>query len=376
MHGTVVKVSPSTNDREHAAIIYNPVKVDLPRLRAIVAEREAKHAWGDSIWLATTEDDPGEGMAREALERGAKLVIACGGDGTVRSVAAGVRNSRVPMGIIPLGTGNLLARNLNLPIDNIDRAVAIALGGTNKMVDIGIVTYTMADTRAEHSEVFLVMIGVGLDAELIAGTDENLKSKVGWLAYIKAFATSVLTGHRIKVRYSLDDEDLRDIHCRSIIVGNCGSLQAGVVLLPDAQLADGKLDLVALRPKGPSGWLRLAYAVVVQNTVLARLGVPPARTWADKMSADLDRAGQAWADLLGRENSRRFTAMASRRRQRWSRLVTAASTFDNRQGKTVSLYTADDPVKFQIDGDDIGDITELHIQVKHLALALRLSARS
>jgi predicted polyphosphate/ATP-dependent NAD kinase len=70
-----------------AAIVVNPVKVDEQALREALAAAEERHGWGETLWLETTEDDPGAGQAREALDRGADVVIAAGGDGTVRTVA-------------------------------------------------------------------------------------------------------------------------------------------------------------------------------------------------------------------------------------------------------------------------------------------------
>lgn len=363
-----------SNSADRAAIVYNPVKVDEQELRAAVAERESKHGWGPSLWIETTEEDPGEGMARDAVEQGAKLVIACGGDGTVRSVAAGLENSKVPMGIVPLGTGNLLARNLGIPIGNLDRALAAAMGGTTKMVDLGRVTYSSKGD--EHTEVFLVMVGVGMDADIMTNTDEDLKKKVGWVAYIKSGADTVLRGHRIKARYSLDDESPKDVHCRSVIVGNCGALQGGVVIMPGAQLADGLLDLVALRPKGLIGWARLGYTVVVHNSILARLGVPSAKAWSERVNAELDKAGEAWAELIGTEGARQFHETVSNRRQRWADRSSAAATIDNRQAKTIELTVTEGNAQFQIDGDEIGPVSEFRAEVRHRALGLRVPTSS
>ena len=360
----------SSTDR--AAIVYNPVKVDKQALREAVAARETKHAWGPSIWIETTAEDPGEGMAREAVAQGAKLVIACGGDGTVRSVAAGLQDSKVPMGIVPLGTGNLLARNIGIPIDNLDRAIAVAMGGTTKMVDLGCVTYSTQDDDSTHTEVFLVMVGVGMDADIMVNTNEDLKKQVGWLAYIKSGVDTVLRGHRIKARYSLDDDAPRDVHCRSVIVGNVGALQGGVVLMPGAQLTDGLLDLVTLRPKGPIGWVRLAYTVLVHNSFLAKLGVPTAKAWSERVNTELDKAGEAWAELIGTEGARRFHETVSNRRQRWANRRSAAATIDNRQARRIELTVTDGVAAFQIDGDDIGTVSTFRAEVRHRALGLRV----
>ena len=81
------------------------------------------------MWIETTADDPGKGMAKQALDAGVDLVIAAGGDGTVRSIAAAVRGTGVPVGIVPLGTGNLFARNLGIPVNDLGDAVVLAFAG-------------------------------------------------------------------------------------------------------------------------------------------------------------------------------------------------------------------------------------------------------
>jgi diacylglycerol kinase family enzyme len=157
----------------HAAVVYNPVKVDALRLRASVAAAAAAAGWGESLWFETTTADAGQAATRQALRQGASVVIAAGGDGTVRAVAEGLRDSGVAIAIVPTGTGNLLARNLRLPLGNLDVSVALAFEGAERAVDVGVASATRADgTTRDH--VFLVMAGVGLDAEMIVNTRPDL----------------------------------------------------------------------------------------------------------------------------------------------------------------------------------------------------------
>lgn len=356
--------------RAHAAVIYNPVKVDLVKLRRVVDERERKHAWGPSQWIETTAADPGESMARQAVADGARLVIACGGDGTVRSVAAGMRGAGVPMGIVPLGTGNLLARNLEIPIDSLDAAVAVAMSGSIRPIDLGTVDYTAAGGE-ERSEVFLVMAGIGMDADMIEGTDDDLKSQVGWVAYVSTFVRSVFTGHRIRADYSLDDGELTHAHARSLLVGNCGVLQGGMVLMPGALVSDGKLDMVALRPKGILGWLRLAYAVLVQNTLFERLGVPPARKWSEQFNARMRARREHWAEWAGIELPTPTDKSEARTRRRRERRADA-QTLIHEQARSISVEVLEKPARFQIDGDGIGDVTAFVARVRPHSLSIRV----
>lgn len=361
--------------RGHAAVVYNPVKVERATLERIVAARERRHGWGPSAWFETTVADPGSAMAREAVAGGARLVIAAGGDGTIRAVAGGIEGAGVPMGIVPLGTGNLLARNLDLPIDSVDAAVAVAMSGSIRTVDLGKVTFAPAsdDPSAaprERTEVFLVMVGVGMDADMIDGTNDELKAQVGWIAYASTFVRSVFTGHRIHASYTLDDHEVREAHARSVLVGNCGVLQGGMVLMPGALLGDGKLDVVALRPKGIGGWLRLAYAVLVQNTLLARLGVPPARKWREAIDSRREARREHWKRWTGIELPRNGMLDEHRRRVRERRAD--AQTLVHEQGKRVEVVVDGAPATLQIDGDTVGAVTGFVAEVRTHALSLRV----
>ena len=110
-----------------AAIVVHPDKVaDAGKFRAAVSEAMHEHGWQPPLWLETTAEDPGQKQAREAAAAGVDLVLACGGDGTVTACAEGVAGAGVPLAIVPMGTGNLLARNLGLPVD-LDAALAVAL---------------------------------------------------------------------------------------------------------------------------------------------------------------------------------------------------------------------------------------------------------
>lgn len=97
------------------------------------------------------------------------------------------------------------------------------------------------------------MGGVGLDAQMLVNTDEDLKKKAGWLAYVQAIGRSLKGGRRIKLRYRLDGKASREVRVHTLMIGNVGAL-TGDVVLPDAEVDDGVLDVVALRPDGLVGW--------------------------------------------------------------------------------------------------------------------------
>ncbi|GAB2517491.1 Diacylglycerol kinase [Corynebacterium atrinae] len=244
------------------AIVYHPGKVELDELKAAVAAAVDKHGWGEVEWWETTKDDPGEGPAREAVARGATMVVACGGDGTVRAAATGLRDTGASLGVIPLGTGNLLARNLKLPL-NMEEAVDAVFGGQDAAIDLCTAAVTRPDGSSERFD-FVVMAGVGVDAQMIVNTDDELKRKVGFLAYGVAIAKSLAGGNRIRAEYRIDGGQPEKTRVHSLIGGNCGELVGGLPLLPDAQANDGIFDLVFIRPTGVFGWAQIAGRLIRQ----------------------------------------------------------------------------------------------------------------
>ena len=103
--------------RYRAALIVNPTKTDVHDLASTADAICRFEGWSPPLVLETTVDDSGEGAATRALDEGVDVVIAAGGDGTIRAVASALAGTSTPMGIVPLGTGNLLARNIDLVLD-------------------------------------------------------------------------------------------------------------------------------------------------------------------------------------------------------------------------------------------------------------------
>jgi YegS/Rv2252/BmrU family lipid kinase len=203
--------------------------------------------------IQTTREDSGVSAATAAAALGADLVIACGGDGTVRACADGLATTGVPLGIVPAGTGNLLCRNLGIPLDLGD-AVAVALTGVNRVIDLGRV----------NGQRFAVMAGIGFDAAMVAGASERLKQRVGWPAYFVAGVRHLL-GDIMKVKMSVDDEAPFQRRARLVLIGNVGRIQGGIPLLPDAAPDDGQLDVVVLAPRGLVDWIRVAVNILTRR---------------------------------------------------------------------------------------------------------------
>ena len=229
----------------------NPSKVpDLDQLRRTIEAGLTRAGWPVPAWHETTPEDPGRGQARQAVKDGAELVFACGGDGTVMAVVTALAGSDVAMAVLPAGTGNLLAANLGLAGD-MATGVQVALDGGRRRIDVGMV----------GDQCFAVMAGMGFDAQMLAGTSELAKKRIGWLAYVGG-AVKHLRDRPMRARIVLDGGAPMPRRPRTVIVGNVGRLQGGVRLLSKADPADGKLDVAILSPNNLGHWASLAWAVV------------------------------------------------------------------------------------------------------------------
>jgi diacylglycerol kinase family enzyme len=234
--------------------VVNPVKVtDLDLLRRTIEEGLATAGWPAPAWFETTPEDPGRGQAEQAVRDGAELVFAAGGDGTVTSVVTALAGTDVALAVLPAGTGNLLAANLGLSGDPAT-GVQVALEGGRRRIDVGTV-----DDRC-----FVVMAGMGFDAQMLEGTSETAKKAVGWLAYVGG-ALKHLRDRPMRVRIGLDDGPPMLRHPRSVIVGNVGRLQGGIRLLTQAEPDDGKLDVAILSPNSLGHWLSLGLGVMLRR---------------------------------------------------------------------------------------------------------------
>lgn len=308
---------------QRVAFVANPTKpgADDTKERALAAC--AARGLPEPLWFDTTAEDPGEGQAREAVAAGAEVVVAVGGDGTVRAVAQALAGTPVPMALLPQGTGNLLARNLDLPLGDLDELLRIALVGLDRMIDVGRLT-VHAGEAAGTSHLFLVIAGVGFDAAMVADTDEQLKAKVGWVAYFVA-GIRHLHARRLRIEARLDDGQWYALRLRTLLIGNCGRLPGGITLLPDALIDDGWLDVGAIDVRaGMLGWTQLFGAVVAQG-----FGVR--------------------ADLPG-----------------------SIGHIDHARARTVRLRLRE-PQPVQVDGDIVGGALELEAVVEPRALTVRVA---
>jgi diacylglycerol kinase (ATP) len=244
------------NERR-CAVIFNPVKVS-DGFREAMSRRLAAARWTDPIWLETAEDDPGRSMAASAVEQQVDLVVAAGGDGTVRVVADGLANSGIPMGIVPSGTANLLARNLGIPMAEAD-AIDVVLSGRTRTIDL--IKLTIDGHESTH---FAVMAGMGIDAMIMDETRADLKEKIGTAAYFVA-AARALGRLPVSMRIKVDDHHTHRRHAMLCLVGNVGKLPGNITLIPGAEPDDGRLDVYVASPHRLTHWIRVFARLITRR---------------------------------------------------------------------------------------------------------------
>ena len=281
-----------------AAVVVHAVKVDdQDARRRQIDSLSAALGWAAPTWLETTADDPGRAQSRAALGLHPAAVLAFGGDGTARMVADGLSGSGIPMGLLPAGTGNLLARNLGIPPNRLESSLRIALTGTDRPIDV---CWAVFRPGSELREAFLVMAGLGFDAEMMAGADAALKSRIGWGAYVVS-GMRRLRGRRTPVTITVDGGEPERRRVRAVVVGNCGMLQAGIRLMPEAVPDDGWLDVVVLSPRSMFGWLGLARSVLTRrpHPTVTRLRCRSIEVQAERpLAAQLDGDPAGESDYL------------------------------------------------------------------------------
>ena len=249
------------------AAVVHPLTLPEPtELRRQLTERCAQLGHEVVSWQETTVEDVGTGQATRAVTDGAQLVVVAGGDGTVRAAVDALAHSPAALGIVPTGTGNLLARNLRLPLDVPD-ALEIALTGRHRRLDVGCVR--VGPYPAAQPSRFVVMAGIGFDAAMVADASASLKARVGWPAYLLS-AAQHLRDEAVRCTLTLDDHPPRRLQVRTVLIGNVGQLQAGLQLLPDASPDDGVLDVAVIAPRGVLDWLRVVGRVVVAGSASDR----------------------------------------------------------------------------------------------------------
>jgi diacylglycerol kinase (ATP) len=193
--------------------------------------------WDAELWAS---EGPGwaEDAAKRAVEQGVSAVLGAGGDGLLSDMLPAVLGTSVALGVVPLGTGNVWARELGLPLSP-EAAIKAQLGQPPRRVDVG---------RA-NGRPFLAIASAGFDARIVHSVETRSKA-LGQIVYPLAGVSLVSTARGAMCRVTIDDEPPRDIELLASIATN-GRLYGGLVaLVPDARVDDGLLDIVLFQGRG------------------------------------------------------------------------------------------------------------------------------
>jgi diacylglycerol kinase (ATP) len=210
----------------------------------------------------------------------------------------------------------------------------LAFSGYDRAVDVIVADVTRPDGRTE-SHVSLVMAGIGIDAAMISNTNPDLKKRLGWLAYVDAGLRSIPASKPFRVDHRLDAGRHHRSRVSSILVANLGYLPGNIELIPDAEIDDGKLDVVVLQPRNAFGWLLIWRRVAWENRVLRKSAF-----------------GRQFLDLTG--GKRRSEIVYSR-------------------GRVVQLDIEGGPEEFEIDGDEFGSVVAAEFRVDPASLIVRVA---
>ncbi|MEN9606376.1 MAG: hypothetical protein RL605_204 [Actinomycetota bacterium] len=314
-----------------AAVIYYPGRVDLVAVQREIMSLVEKGGWEPPLYLPTEAGEHGREQTLRALAQNATHILVAGGDGTIREVAATLAEgkSEATLGLIPSGTGNVLARNLNLNLDDLKTCVHQALLGNRHPIDMGLARVIAANgERFEHR--FVVMAGLGLDAQIMQATDSKRKHQLGWVAYIEGgFKSMPLRYERMAV--SIDSGEPRNLRVLTLLVGNAGWLPGHIGLMPDASLDDGQLDLAAIGPRRFWHWIDFWSRV----------------TWGNRALRPT-RIGRKLLDATAN-----------------------VKTLENLKGRKVRV-TPEKTVHLQIDGDAYGQVLEVEFEILPRAISVRV----
>mgnify|MGYP002608811673 FL=1 len=316
------------DDQVHYAFVINPSKPQAEQRKQHIQEFcEAKHLT-QVEYIGTQLDKDGRACALEALEHGADVVVAVGGDGTVRTVASALSGTGHALGIIPIGTGNLFARNMGIPVDDIDAALTVATSHGSRLVDVGRLTL-LDDEAADHGHAFLIIAGIGFDAVMIDDTDPELKKNISWLAYFVSGVKNLFAPkYKGDVTITSADGSTHTTHgltFRTFMAGNCGQIPV-FSLMPDAVYDDGILDYEIIDTSGGLiGWANL-FGDVLHQTITGKAQQSPLST---------------------------------------------NSTVDQIQGVSAEI-TLERPVLAQVDGDMLPETKHIRFSVERQALCVRV----
>ena len=231
------------------AVLANTKKVgqkDLKGLKAALRGAGFEH----TQWITFDKGSAATKAGASAVKNGADVVVACGGDGTVRAAAQALVGTECALGVMPKGTANLFASAMSIT-DDPDELVDLILRGTRRTIDTGTC----------NGMTFNVMAGTGFDAAMIDDADEH-KERLGVLAYLRSGAKEARAREAFEMTVRVDDESVFEGSASCVLVGNIGTLKGGVEAFPNASPTDGKLDVAVITATGLRAWTGLMVSAV------------------------------------------------------------------------------------------------------------------
>jgi diacylglycerol kinase (ATP) len=263
--GTTGKNSAKDQSGRKVFVVFNPkAGLESPEneLRTLLARYLPSPEWKTEIYKTTGKEDL-PAICRAACDKGASLVVSAGGDGTVVGVANGLVNGKVPLGILPLGTGNDLARAMLVPL-KLDEAVSLLVGDN---------TVAKVDALKVGDRYFFSNVSVGVSPRMMKDTDSNEKKRFGPLAYIWTLLTraSIFQAHRYDVTI---DGKLRRRRMRAVeILASSTTLleKPPFVFGPPETLSDGQFEVYVITARTPLDYVKLIWARISRSGRSAKL---------------------------------------------------------------------------------------------------------
>jgi diacylglycerol kinase (ATP) len=212
----------------------------LPELRRLLADAGVT----DPLWYEVEKSRRAPKFARRAAAKGVDVMFVWGGDGTVQRCVDAVAGTDTAVAILPAGTANLLAENLNVPHD-LAEAVHVGLHGDRRRLDTGSV----------NGERFMVMAGAGFDARMIADADRGAKDRLGRVAYV-ATGLRNLGARRVRATVTVDGKRFFKGKVSCVLAANVGKILGGVEAFPQARPDNGRLELGVVTARDPVQWAR------------------------------------------------------------------------------------------------------------------------
>jgi diacylglycerol kinase (ATP) len=307
------------------AVIFNPEKISEAKLRKLY-----RKVTDQELFLMPTDSKSGGfEAAKRAIELEMERVVVAGGDGTLRAVVEAIADHDIVMGILPIGTGNILARNLKLPVNNLESCAHRSLSKSEYRIDLGVARVFDVGGKT-HEYLFTGIAGLGMDARLMAATDKKRKRQIGWIAYLEASLKFLpLKFERFEV--VVDEQPPRVLKSYSLLVGNAGWLPGAISMMPDARLDDSRLDMAAIGPR---------------------------KIWN-------------WVDFIGRVTWQNFVVRPLALGRRWLDATANVKTLENFKGQRISI-TPRSPAPFQVDGDPMFEVTHAEFTLRPKGLRVSI----